>query len=146
MPFETPNIDLVGNITASVHEHGGVAPTTIIRTDTSWAVNINWSLLGTNWQMIGGTWHVHVNLESMGPGPELSLVDFADPACMNAPLPSVDGQYFCHFDVPAGVATAAHQGTAYKLVVLLTYRNLLGQPGPIAAYYEGPILQFYNAS
>lgn len=146
MPFETPNINLVGNISATVHEHGGVAPTTVIRTDTDWAVNIEWELLGLNWQMIGGTWHVHVNLESMGPGPELSLFDAVNPAACNDSLPSVDGRYFCHFDVPAGVATADHQGTPYKLVVTITYFNLLGNPGPMAAYFEGPILQFYNPS
>ncbi len=146
MAFETPTISLVGNLTASVHEHGGVAPATVIKAGTPWAVQINWSLLGTNWHMVAGNWHVHVNLESIGPGPELSLFDFIDPNCQNQPLPNATGNYSCHFDVPGSVINAGivpHEGLAMKLVVLLTYVDPLGHRGPMAAFYEGPILQFY---
>jgi hypothetical protein len=147
MPFEVPNISLTGNISATVHEHGGVLPTTIIEIGTPWAINVSWSMTGTNFHMVAGTWHVHANLESIGPGRELSLVDFADPACSSLALPSADGNYFCHFDVPGNFLTPAdvpHQSLPMKLVVVLTYRDVLGHLGPIAGYYEGPILQFYN--
>ena len=52
------------------------------------AINVNWSLKGANAHMVAGTWHVHANLESIGPGPELSLVDFADSACSSLTLPN----------------------------------------------------------
>lgn len=137
--FETPELSLAGRINAAVHEHGGVAPTRIIRTDTDWAVHINWELSGSAVPMLCGTWHVHVRLESMGPGGEHSLFD---PDC-NLPL---DGgtDYKCHFDVPAGRIKAAHDGTPYRLLVTLTYRTPKGKPGPIAAYYDAGIYQFYN--
>lgn len=147
MPFETPTINLVGNISANVHEHGGVAPSTIIKAGDPWAITVNWEMKGANWHMIAGKWHVHVNLESIGPGPELSLVDFADPKCQNQPLPSPTGTYNCHFDIPGTVLNenvVPHQGLAMKVVVLLTYVDQLGHRGPIAAYWEGPILQIYD--
>lgn len=147
MSFETPTIDLTGNISATIHEHGGVAPSTVIKAGTPWSVHIDWEMTGTNWHMVAGNWHVHVNLESIGPGPEISLFDFADPNCQNQPLPSADGTYSCHFDVPGNVfdpSIVPHQGLAMKLVVLLTYVDPLGHRGPIAAYWEGPVLQFYE--
>jgi len=146
MTFEVPTIDLDGTITASVHEHGGVLPSTIIKAGTDWAVNVSWTMTGANFHMVAGTWHLHVNLESIGPGPELTLFDGADPSCMSQPLPNTTGSYFCHFDVPGSVINPGlvpHEGLAMKLVVLLTYVDVLGHRGPIAAYYEGPILQFY---
>lgn len=147
MTFETPNIELVGNISAVIHDEVGVDPTTIIKAGDPWSVHIEWEMTGKNWHMIAGKWHVHVNLESIGPGPELSLVDFADKNCMNQPLPSPTGKYRCHFDVPGDVIdkdVVPHQGLAMKLVVLLTYVDPLGHRGPIAGYWEGPILQFYE--
>lgn len=143
--FETPlglgHPLLQGNISAAVHEHGGASPTTIIRTDTSWAVNIRWQLQGLLATMITGHWHVHVRLESIGPGPDLSLFEPDGHVALD---PGGDGNYFIHFDVAAGRVPAAHDGSPYKLVVTLTYRNPVGHPGPMAAYFEGPILQFYN--
>lgn len=142
--FETPlgnNPLLQGTIDCSVHEHGGTTPTTIIRTDTSWAVNVRWMLEGILASMIAGRWHVHVLLESIGPGPEYSLYDSDADLALD---PGGDGNYFVHFDVPANRVEAGHEGSAYKMVVTLTYRNPAGQPGPIAAYFEGPVLQFYN--
>ncbi|MFZ1395841.1 MAG: hypothetical protein WAS33_03035 [Candidatus Promineifilaceae bacterium] len=145
--FETPKIELIGNITAKVLDETGVEPALIIKEGSPWAVDIKWEMKGSNWQMIGGYWHVHLNLESIGPGPDLSLVDFADPDCQNQPLPSATGEYSCHFDVPGdfiSLNNVPHQSLAMKLVVLLTYVNRLGQRGPIAAYWEGPIVQFYE--
>lgn len=158
MPFETPFPGILdGKITqVLVHEHGPfdatppVTPRTIIQAGDPWAVTINWEMKGPHpllWEMVSGNWHVHVNLESIGPGPELSLFDFADPNCQNQPLPSPSGTYSCHFDVPGTVlddTVVPHQGLAMKLVVLITYRDPLGHQGPIAAYEEGPILQFYR--
>ncbi|MCB8983846.1 MAG: hypothetical protein H6659_08485 [Ardenticatenaceae bacterium] len=144
--FETPSISLTGNISANVLDFGAT-PTTIIKAGDPWAVDVKWEMTGPNWHMVAGTWHVHLNLESIGPGPELSLVDFADPNCQNQALPSTDGKYSCRFDVPGTVINTGvvqHQSLPMKLVVLLTYVDPLGHRGPIAAYYEGPIVQFYE--
>lgn len=149
MPIEVPQISLDADfLSVSVHEHGPEAapPTTIIQAGEPWAVNIRWQLTGTNWEMVAGTWHVHVALESIGPGPELTLEDFIPAGGSNIPLPSASGQYFLHFDVPGTVikkADVPEGGLAMKMVVLLTYVNSLGQPDDMAGYFEGPILQFY---
>lgn len=147
MTFETPNIDLNGSISAVVHDETGVDPSLIIKAGRPWSVHIKWEMKGANWHMVAGNWHVHVNLESIGPGSELSLFEFADPDCQNQPLPSQTGEYSCHFDVPGSVISTSvvpHQRLAMKLVVLLTYVDPLGHRGPIAAYWEGPIVQFYE--
>ena len=154
MPFETPHPTLLaGQITASVvHEHaaGAELPRTIIKAGDPWAVTVRWEMNGPDpvlWHMISGHWHVRVNMESIGPGPELTLTDFADPNCQNQALPSATGTYNCHFDIPGTVLSEAvvpDEGLAMKLVVLITYVDPLGHRGPIAGYEEGPILQFYR--
>jgi hypothetical protein len=147
MAFETPLITLTGSIEAEVHDDTGVAPTTIIKAGSPWSVHVDWEMNGPGANLVAGTWHVHVNLESIGPGPEISLFEFADPDCMNQAFPNLLLQYNCHFDVPGSVIDSSvvpHQGLAMKLVVLLTAVDTLGNRAPIAAYYEGPILQFYN--
>lgn len=146
MPFETPTINLSGNISATVLD-SGKAPSTIIKAGDPWSVDVKWEMTGPGWHLVAGNWHVHLNLESIGPGPELTLVDFADPNCQNQALPSATGQYNCHFDVPGATINAGmvpHQGLAMKLVVLLTYVDPLGHRGPIAAYEELGIVQFYE--
>ena len=137
--FETPDLDLKGKISAVVHEHGGVAPTRIIRTDTDWAVHIDWEVTGSAVPMIAGTWHLHVRMESMGTGDEYSFFDNKCNLSLNG-----GNNYSCHFDVAAGEVEAEHDGTPYRLVVTLTYRTPAGTPGPIAAYYDAGIFQFYN--
>jgi len=144
--FETPSISLTGNIAAQVLD-SGASPSHIIKAGDPWAVDVQWEMTGPNWHMVAGTWHVHLNLESIGPGRDLSLVDFADPNCQNQALPSADGKYTCRFDVPGSVINTGmvqHESLPMKLVVLLTYVDPLGHRGPIAAYWEGPIVQFYE--
>lgn len=157
MPFETPYPGVLdGQITnVIVHEHGIVDPTpdvtpaTIIQNGDPWAVSIWWRMNGPDpllWHLVSGHWRVSLRLESIGEGPELNLNDFADSNCQDQFLPSSSGTYFCHFDVPGDLMTDAQvtdEGLAMKLVVLITYRDPLGHQGPIAAYEEGPILQFY---
>jgi hypothetical protein len=146
MPFETPFIApgaFAGTISAEVHDAFGVSPATIIRANQDWSIHVNWETTGIATGMISGTWHLHAYLESIGPGPDLDLLDFGD---LNIPLtPGVSPvPYAAHLDVPAGTATASHSGTLYKLVVTLTYIEPTGNPGPMAAYVEGPVLQFFN--
>jgi len=159
MAFETPtptNLDLFnGTITASVHEHDappGAPPLTIIRTDQRWALSIRWQTTGLMTGMIGGQWHLHVFLESLGPGADLDLTDTATPGVQEHLIDLNPGpspvNYSVHFDVPAGRVNIPDPvpaaGRLYKVIVSLTYRELTGAPGPVAGYVEGPILQFYQ--
>jgi len=147
MPFETPFPPALfaGTITAVPHEHGGVAPASIIRTDQSWAVNVRWTTTGLATSMISGDWHLHVYLESIGPGPDLDLIDAVNPGHVVPLTPGPSPvSYFVHFDIQAGAVTAPPAGILYKLAVTLTYFDAAGAPGPMAAFEEGPLLQFYN--
>jgi len=145
--FETPFPPALfaGTITALQHEHGGVAPQTIIRTDQSWAVNVSWTTTGFVTGMISGEWHLHVYLESIGPGPDLDLTDAVNPGHIIPLTPGISPiNYFVHFDVRASTVQAPLAGILYKLAVTLTYFDASGAPGPMAAFEEGPLLQFYN--
>ncbi len=160
MKFESPFAPSVfdATITATAHEHAGAPPATIIRTDQSWAVNISWTTTGLATGMIAGFWHLHVFLESLGPGADLDLID---PGPAGGPdehiIPLTPGaspvNYFVHFDVAAGRVNiptpVPAAGRLYKVVTSVTYREpgpggAVGPPGPMAAYVEGPVLQFYQ--
>ena len=138
-----PSSGLHGSIQATVHEHGGTAPTNIIRTDQAWGVNLAWQIHGPLVPMICGWWCLHIFMESIGPGPEFALPDPGPEILI--PVDHINGNYSYHFDVPAGRVTADHCGTPYKVVVAITYKTQYGTPGPLAGFVEGPMLQFYNA-
>jgi hypothetical protein len=149
---ESPIDGFLGPLTATVHDPFNVdpdAPQTIIQTGKHWSVHINWKTFGPANAMVGGSWHLHAYLESVGPGPDLDLIDSPPPTPTDHVIPltpssSAEVAYSAHLDVPAGTVTAPLAGRIFKLVVTLTYFDLLGGPGPMAAYVEGPIVQFYN--
>lgn len=132
---------LDGEIYAEVYEVGGARPTSIIRTDQDWGINLHWDLKGSLAPFICGRWCVHVFLESMGPGPELKI----DSNPKYIPLdPCGKGEYYFDFRVPRGRVTGEHCSTPYKLVVTVTYLTACDKPGPIAGFVEGPLIQFYE--
>jgi hypothetical protein len=156
MPFEAP-IGLDGSITSIRHDvGGGVAlggfftdEPTIISTSQTWRIHVRWETRGPLNALLTGNWHIHAYLESIGPGAEISVVDPADHVIPLVPAPGVSF-YAADLDVPANVvglpAGVAMDTTGlYKLVVALTYIGPTGVNGPIAAYEEGPVLQFYNS-
>lgn len=146
MPFETPfGNAFAGTISATVHEHTGAGdppapPTTIIRRNNPWAINVRWQTTGIGTGMVTGRWHLHTYLESIGPGPDVDLIDPADHVISLTPGPS-PVNYFVHFDVPA--SKNPPEGL-YKLGISLRYLEPTGSPGPMAAFVEGPVLQLYN--
>ena len=73
MPFEVQLGSMHGHINTQVLDPAGVAPITIIRLTDAWQLEVNWSLHGPLVPMIDGDWRVTAYLESMGPGPEISL-------------------------------------------------------------------------
>ena len=145
MPFEPQNITVpnnqvvfTGSITAfAVLDPVGLQPTIIIRTTDSWFVRIQWQIDGIVADALAGTWQVRAFLESMGPGFEGQVgaqtinlaVDPTSPRNYTATLPVAPNT------VPAGT---------YKLVTTISYLTPANQPGFMAGYEEGPILQFFN--
>lgn len=138
---------LEGYMEADVYELGANGEpqnnTSIIRTDQDWGVVFKWGLRGPLSRMICGVWCLHVNLESIGPGPELNL-------------PSEEG-FHLHFKgcagteftkvicVPKGIVSGKHCSVPYKLVATVTYLDECDRPGPMAGFVEGTIVQFYEA-
>lgn len=141
MPFETPFPPdcFAGTLSVSLHEHGGAPPSTIIRTDQFWAVNVHWVTTGLATGMICGNWQLHCYLEKNGSGHEYDLGDPDDHIIPMTPGPS-PVHYFYPIDVPAGMIVSPG---LYKLIVSLTYIEPTGSPGPMSAYDEDSMIQFY---
>ncbi len=141
MPFEPTNIPpnfFNGVINAfAVLDPSGLQPTTIIRTTDTWHVSIGWQISGIVADAIAGTWQVRAFLESMGAGfegqvgPTININLAVDP--------TTPRDYNALVTVPPGVPA----GT-YKLVVTVNYLTPANQPGFMAGYQEGPIIQFFN--
>jgi hypothetical protein len=151
---------LTGTIGAKVYELDE-PPSRIIDINDPWVVEVDWTLTGRAQRFICGSCGVDVYMESIGPGPELEL---PDKPFENIPLnPIGDGHYHARFDVPAGfIKTHVEKwweeqleggglkrdretDIVYKMVCTVTYKDLGGQPGPIAGFVEMPMLQFYYA-
>ncbi len=137
---QMPGIDLnVTSFTATVAEQGGMAPSTVLRTNQAWELRVHWTVTGDSAPFVRGTWRAEGYLESMGAGPEFEIPQQETP--MAGP-----GDYTIILSVPAGQVTLApgEQSTPFKLVTTLTARDLGGFCWPMAGYVEGPILQFYR--
>ena len=148
MPFETPLpagffdvVNLSGLTAAEIYEPG-VKPTTVLRRDKPWYIHVEWDTEGLLTPMIGGKWDFHAYLESMGPGSEVKLTD-PDPKEHEIDLVPGDGTRHYHFNLDVPANSVLVDGP-YKLVVTVTYINMIGKPGPLAGYWEGPILQFHT--
>lgn len=151
---------LTGTIDARVYEKGE-HPSRIIDINDPWVVEVEWTLTGPLQRFICGSWSVDVYMESIGPGPEFEL---PDEGVENIPLnPTGDGHYHAQFNVPAGFIKTHVENwleelgegggligeretdIVYKMVCTVTYKDVGGQPGPIAGFVEMPMLQFYYA-
>ena len=143
MAFETlPGVFTVTNFSAIVHEHTNPkAPMTVIRADQEWAVRVRFDTSGDLSEVLTGTWHVGVFIESIGPGPEAEI------ALLHTPLTPAAGTVHYSVDaiIPANsIAVPDHQTRPFKLVTTVSYIQPDGNPGPMAGFLEGPIVQLYN--
>jgi hypothetical protein len=131
----------VDNLEVEVFDVGGNSPTTIIRTSQAWQIQADWEAVGVAVAFYGAVnFTVDAYLESIGPGAEVRLGPVAGaivPGTVNynAVIPVVAGNP----PIPAGQDSAT-----FKLTTTITFRDLAGNPVPMAAFVEGPILQFYQ--
>ena len=132
---------LSGDISAWVTEVGGVDPVTIIRADQDFQVHVHWTLKGHLTEFVCGYWCVSVFLESIGPGKEIR---YPEPPLeiKLTPRPG-DVDYAVWVQIPANTLDIADCSTPYKLAATVTYLTELRNPGPMAGFVEGPLLQFY---
>ena len=122
-------------VSVQVLDPGGT-PNKVIDSGDAFAVRVRWTVApAATAAVLDGQWRVRLFAESVGPGPELQA-GFVNEAA--------DGgvNYEATVTVPAGTL-AAHgvpDSGAYKLVVVITYRNTLGVVTEMAAFSEGPII------
>lgn len=142
MPFESVIQPITGDFKILVQDPNGVDPdTTILRATDAWQVVANWSISGAAAAAIDAskTWHLSIRLESMGGG-------FEGPVA-HVRVPAVGGavqNYTEPITIAANRALAKDvDSQLYKLVAVLTLTQGVTEPLPIAAYQEGPMLQFY---
>lgn len=139
VPTDKP---LYGFMEARVVDINGDSPDNIINIKDAWVVDFHWHLHGPMAKCITGKWCLHVHLESIGKGPELSLFEGRD---VEVELdPCGDGHYQYRFDVKAGTVTADACSTPYRVVATLTYRTPCDKPGPMAGFADLGMVQFYE--
>ncbi len=114
-------------------------PTNIIETDDAFAIQVDWTITGLAAPFLGGQWHVNAYLDDAdGVAPSSGLLGGVTVA-VGGSGGSSTRSYSTIINVPAG----AVQAGLYDLTVAITYDNF-GPPLSIAAFSEGPILQFYD--
>lgn len=123
-----------GHLQTQVSDPEGTPSSTIISLTDRWNLTVSWQVHGLFVPSIGGKWQIRAYLESIGPGPELEVVnedvimtggsDYSETYRIGPRIPDRPGPY--------------------RLVTVITALNLLGTPAPFAGYDEGPILQFYE--
>ncbi|MCA9734010.1 MAG: hypothetical protein H6696_04465 [Deferribacteres bacterium] len=132
------NFSILGNAMFTTHEvtpPGEVSSETIIRTDQQWHCHFRWRTLGGLNYLLSGRWKLSILLEKWG-GREFNLPqNEITVSFVNAPH-----EYHAVISIPAHRVPAG----AYKPVVLVTMEGPTGVPGPIAAFGEGAMMQFYD--
>jgi hypothetical protein len=149
--IEPHQCDLRGYLRISVYEseypEGEQDAKTIIACDEDAYVKVEWQLWGGLMHHLCGYFCVCVYLESIGPGPEISLdCDGDGHPCIEwiEMDPCGKGRYEVTCKIPAGSVDCGKCGTLYELAVTLTSFNACKNPGHIAAYCKGPTLMFYE--
>jgi hypothetical protein len=133
---------LSGNMTCEVRDVHSPAPTNIIDLNTGWHLRAVWDLSGPMVPMLAGNWKLTAYLESIGPGPEIVVLDRLVPIASGR-----TGPFQLQYDIDTHISQPNQPTEAgpYKLVVVITSQAPDGTPGAFAAFDEGPILQFYTA-
>lgn len=134
------------NITqVTIRESGGTILGKIIPVTLEWEMHVEWSLTSAKEDMLEGNWAVQANLESIGPGPELSL-----PIGGPAKVPLSDyvqkdqaaGAFSYALDIHVAPSTVA--ASTYELAVAIIRELPGGRPGRLADFHQGGILYLYG--
>ncbi len=130
---------LSGSCDTQVHDTN-LQPLNIVRLSDAWHVHVQWNIKGSIVPLINGTWHVKVYVESIGPGPEMEVASMDVP--VNAePLAGLARSYNRRIVIPANLPNLIEG--LYRVTTVITIENG-GARGMIAAFDEGPILQFFQ--
>jgi hypothetical protein len=140
----TTDIDVgapvTGQFTANVFDPGG-APANVIRRSQAWEIRCEWFIDGGLASSLGGRWELSAALEALGPGAEL-----VTPTQVIA----LDGRtgpgtpYSGQIAFPANsINLGGAQKVPFKVVALLNYDDVAGNPGPMAASVDLGVIHIY---
>lgn len=128
--------ELFGRVdNVAVIDHDG-NPNRVIDDQFAFDVKIKWSVRPpATAKVLDGEWTVKLYAESVGPGPE-QQIGSATRAATGVQ------EYRARITVPAGTlpSDVPPDSGVYKLVIVITYRNTLGQLTEMAAFSEGPMV------
>ena len=130
---------LSGAIDTQVHDTN-LQPLNIVRLTDAWHVHVQWNINGSIVPLIAGTWHIKVFVESIGPGAEMEVASLDVPVTAE-PLVGLARSYDRRIVVPANLAGLTEG--LYRITTVMTIDNG-GARGMIAAFSEGPLLQFFQ--
>jgi hypothetical protein len=144
MAFES-TAGVTGNVSVTVLDPAGIAPTTIIQTDHAWQVRVDWFIDGAVAPFIGGKWKVRVYAESLGNGEEKQIGDTMDVDLNTTPPLPTPRNYSTTVNIPkfSDDALKGLDAGLYRLMTAVLYENLL-VPLEMAGFEEGPIVQIYE--
>ena len=149
---------LTGSMSIQVLDLDNQQPTTVVDCDTGASVKVHWDIEGHLKKHLCGKWCVCVHLESLGPGPELSVKNPCESIDWE---PCNEGGWNYEVVIPHDITTPQDNNTngvddkdelcdpnqcglLYQIGVTLTSKNGCGGPGHIAAYCKGPCIMFYK--
>ena len=127
-----------------LEEVGGTPPTQNIRTDQAWITQFDWRVTGMMNYFLDdehSIWKMQLFLEKMGPGEGPSLPVVTE-SFIKLPLPH---DYTHQYRVEAGTVPPGIYRLAASLSLVCTVSGS-EVPYPVAAFAEGPVLRFYEAS
>jgi hypothetical protein len=135
MPFQPAGaLNLNGSVQPTVVVDPGAPPSSIIKANTPFNVNTQWSITGSAVPLIAGTFHVTAYFERYGNGPEPEFGPVNVPVT-SVPLLGTTRNYNTNIPVPAGLPAGA-----YELIVLITYTDTTNAPGPIAGFSDQEVI------
>jgi hypothetical protein len=134
-PVDIGPLAVNGQLEAIVVDPVGDAPTNVIRRSDPFRVDCRWFLDGPLAPTLGGQWRVELLGEGQGPAIEIEV---PAPA-----LIALDGRtgpgtpYTTSFNIPANsVNLLGRPQAVLDLTVALTYIDVAGNPGPLAAFVD----------
>lgn len=144
--FDTLNFkDLVGTMNVQVIDTDET-PNLVLEIARPWRIEVDWVLHGINADTIGGSWELMAYYESMGPQNEGKVIPSPIVVPMANTQPnstSIDRRYRATINVDPGLIK---EEGIYKLVTLVTYKNLDNKPRAMAGFSEYPLITFYQAT
>jgi hypothetical protein len=150
--MDIPPVGITGQFEANVIDPSGNVPTNVIRITDVWRVDCSWYIDGLLASSLGGQWRLQVVLEGLGSALEGETVVTAPPPIANWPTaPNLDGRtgpgnpYTHSFSFGPGVPGLGGQPSVLGNVgVALTYIDAANTPGPIAAFVDLGVVQFFE--